>query len=279
MHYYQFNIADYRKDASHLTPVEHHIYRWLIDEYFLQESPIPNNVPLLLRKMQLKNKHRESVEQILFEFFYPACDEDYKPVDLQIHTEYVQLGEYPETCQYWVHQRIESNIEDYKGLIEKKSAAGKASAASRAIKKNTSSTHVKQGLSDVQQTINHKPLTINQEPVNVLPNGNTRENEVSTGNGQVPIKQIVDKWNVLAKSEGLPQAVKVTTTIKGQIRQRWKDIPSLDRWDNFFEAIRINDFLSGRASPGIGRSKPFRATLLWITKETNFAKIAAGEYD
>ncbi|GAH88274.1 unnamed protein product, partial [marine sediment metagenome] len=39
------------------------------------------------------------------------------------------------------------------------------------------------------------------------------------------------------------------------------------------------EFLSGKAPPGYGRNKPFRSTLLWVTKETNFAKIAAGEYN
>ncbi len=104
--------------------------------------------------------------------------------------------------------------------------------------------------------------------------------QVETPRGSpVPIQEIINKWNALAYKEGLPLVVKVTTTIKGQIRQRWRDIPTLDKWDNFFSHISANDFLAGRANPGNGRSKPFRSTLLWITKETNFAKIAAGEYD
>lgn len=41
MHYYQFNIADYRKDTVHLTRIEHSIYRDLIDWYYLEETPIP----------------------------------------------------------------------------------------------------------------------------------------------------------------------------------------------------------------------------------------------
>ena len=95
----------------------------------------------------------------------------------------------------------------------------------------------------------------------------------------VPAQEIVNKWNEFALANRLPQVVKVTNTLRGQIRQRWTDIPSLDKWDNFFSHIAANDFLAGRTQPGNGRSKPFRSTLLWITKETNFAKIAAGEYD
>ena len=39
MHYYQFNIADYRKDTGFLTYEEHGIYRQLIDQYHLDEKP------------------------------------------------------------------------------------------------------------------------------------------------------------------------------------------------------------------------------------------------
>ena len=76
-----------------------------------------------------------------------------------------------------------------------------------------------------------------------------------------------------------PVPVSTTTTLQGQIKQRWRDIPSIAQWDNFFDAIGQSRFLSGRTPAGNGRSVPFIATLLWVTKETNFAKIAAGEYD
>lgn len=95
----------------------------------------------------------------------------------------------------------------------------------------------------------------------------------------MPVKEIVDKWNNFARDHSLPQVAKSTKTIQGQIRQRWLDIPSLSQWDNFFSEIAANDFLAGRVPAGAGRSKPFRSTLLWITKETNFNKIASGEYN
>ena len=157
MHYYQFNIADYRKDTGHLTPVEHYIYRWLIDEYHLSEQPFNNNITKLLRKMSLDEKHRNSLELILDEFFKPACDDDYEPVDLSLHPEYADVGEYPETCQYWVHPRIEQDVGTYKKFIDNKSAAGKASAKARKEKSNSRST-------SEQLTTNHKPLTNNHKP-------------------------------------------------------------------------------------------------------------------
>ena len=37
MHYYQHNIADYRKDTIHLTLLEHGVYRQLLDQYYLTQ--------------------------------------------------------------------------------------------------------------------------------------------------------------------------------------------------------------------------------------------------
>ena len=48
MHYYQFNIGDYRRDTQHLVPLEHGIYRLLLDQYYLTEKPIDANALRLL---------------------------------------------------------------------------------------------------------------------------------------------------------------------------------------------------------------------------------------
>ncbi len=96
----------------------------------------------------------------------------------------------------------------------------------------------------------------------------------------IPYKTIAEIWNIMAAKNDLPQVVKITTAMKGHIRQRHIDLErDLNRWHNFFKYIANNDFLAGRASPGRDRAKPFRCTLLWATQETNFQKIAAKEYD
>jgi hypothetical protein len=64
------------------------------------------------------------------------------------------------------------------------------------------------------------------------------------------------------------------------LRQRWKEDParqSLDGWRKFFEFIRESDFLMGRATASPGRV-PFVATLPWMLKAANFAKIIERSY-
>lgn len=69
MHYYQFNVADYRKDTSHLTPIEHYIYRFLIDWYYLDETPIPAETQQVLRRLSLGSDSIQNLQNVLNDFF------------------------------------------------------------------------------------------------------------------------------------------------------------------------------------------------------------------
>ena len=77
MHYYQFNVADYRKDTTYLTPLEHYIYRTLIDWYYLDEKPIPKKTQLVLRRLGLGSDGLPLLQNVLSDFFYEA-EEGYK---------------------------------------------------------------------------------------------------------------------------------------------------------------------------------------------------------
>jgi uncharacterized protein YdaU (DUF1376 family) len=70
MHYYTYNIADYRKDTSHLSIVEHGIYRALIDWYYLDERPIPSETQVVMRRLRLgSSEEATSLQNVLSDFF------------------------------------------------------------------------------------------------------------------------------------------------------------------------------------------------------------------
>jgi uncharacterized protein YdaU (DUF1376 family) len=69
VHYYSYNIADYRKDTGHLTPIEHYIYRSLMDWYYLDELPIPLETQVVLRRLSLGNDSLTNLENVLIDFF------------------------------------------------------------------------------------------------------------------------------------------------------------------------------------------------------------------
>lgn len=69
MHYYDFNIADYRKDTGHLTPIEHYIYRTLMDWCYLDEEGIPKETQLVLRRLALGKNEEQNLLNVLHDFF------------------------------------------------------------------------------------------------------------------------------------------------------------------------------------------------------------------
>ena len=96
-------------------------------------------------------------------------------------------------------------------------------------------------------------------------------------NGVVPFQQIVELWHT--KMPELPQCKVLTAARKGAIKQRHiQDMHDLETWEDYFTYIRRSNFLMGREPPAPGRSKPFIATLEWVCKAENHAKIYEGKY-
>ena len=56
MHYYSHNIADYRKDTMGLSLIEHGAYRQLLDQYYLDEKPLPLDEEILYRLVNARNQ-------------------------------------------------------------------------------------------------------------------------------------------------------------------------------------------------------------------------------
>lgn len=134
MHYYKFNIADYRKDTGHLSTIEHGIFRQLIDWYYLDEQPISLETQVVSRRLRLGSNDLIFLENVLSDFFQ-------------------------KTAKGYVHKRIEFEIREYHEQAEKNKANGKRGGRP----KKTQS--VISGLPDESQNNpNHKPLTINHKP-------------------------------------------------------------------------------------------------------------------
>lgn len=141
MHYYSFNIKDYRKDTQHLKPMEHYIYRMLIDLYYMDEKPIPKRTQWVMRRLMLDNpEHENMLKNVLDDFFY-ECDEGFK------------------------HKRIDCEITKYHGNAQKNRENGKKGGRPR--KNNPEITQsVTDGLPlESQNNPNQEPITINQEPL------------------------------------------------------------------------------------------------------------------
>lgn len=149
MNYYPHHIGDFNNATRHLSRVERSLYRDMLDMYYDTEQPLTADFNLLCRKLMARTEEEVTgVEQVLNEFF--TKDE-----------------------RGWIHGRCEQVIAEYREQLEKKSAAGKASAEARAAAKaakDSAQTHANKGSSTGAQHVfnecstNQEPITNNQKP-------------------------------------------------------------------------------------------------------------------
>lgn len=131
MHYYNFNIGDYMKHTLHLTFEEDLAYRRLLDMYYDTEAPIPNNIPLVSRRLRMGSEVVESVLKEFFEF----SEEGYK------------------------NYRADGEIADYHKFLEKQKANGRLGGRPKKGKKPTANPDLTQ--SKPKKSLNNKQQTTN----------------------------------------------------------------------------------------------------------------------
>lgn len=108
MNYYRRHIGDYLKDTSHLSLLEHGVYTRLMDVYYTREAPIPEGGAARLIGAR-SPEEREALESVLREFF--------------------QLE-----GKLWYQSRCDEEIAAHEDYAASQSAKGKASAAARRLK-------------------------------------------------------------------------------------------------------------------------------------------------
>ena len=132
MNYYNFHIGDYISHTIHLSLEEDLAYRRLLDMYYDTELPIPNNIPLVSRKLRIS---AEVVKTVLDEFF--------------------ELNE-----EGFKNFRADNEIAEYQRFIEKQKANGsKGGRPKKSHRKPTANP------TQSQKKPNQEPITINQEPI------------------------------------------------------------------------------------------------------------------
>jgi uncharacterized protein YdaU (DUF1376 family) len=132
LHYYNFNIGDYRRDTFHLTLLEHGVYRQLIDTYYLNERPLSADTAVVMRTHSARTKEEKAAVLAVLENFFFLTPEG------------------------WIHKGCEKTIDKYR----EKSAKARVSAESRWCKRNANASETQ-----CESDANHKPITNNQEPI------------------------------------------------------------------------------------------------------------------
>lgn len=132
MHYYQFNISDYRSATVHLSNDEDLAYRRLLDMYYDSENKIPLDTQWVARRLRLDTK---TVETVLNDMFVRHEDG-------------------------WFNARCQDVIQQYHAMAEKNRANGRLGGR----KKNpTANPMGNDSQPIVKATINQELKTTNQE--------------------------------------------------------------------------------------------------------------------
>jgi uncharacterized protein YdaU (DUF1376 family) len=252
MHYYQFHIGDYKSHTHHLSLIEDLAYRRLLDHYYLHEAPIKQRD--IARQIGMRD-HEQEVLTVLDEFFISAEDG-------------------------FIHPRADAEIAKFKEFAE----AGKRGAAKRWSKGGDGEANSPPNAPPIA-TINHKPITNNQDNYICPPTG---EPEAKDGLPDCQHKEVIELYH-----QHLPTLRKVevwNAARQGYLRQRWREVAAelaaenktiggadvLGWWADFFQHIGKSKFLTGKVNSRDGRA--FVADLEWILRPSNFAKIIEGKY-
>jgi len=187
MHYYQKNIADYRKDTCHLTLLEHGIYNMLMDSYYLNEEPIKTQT--VNRRLSINSEEEEeALLGVLNDFFVLDNETD-----------------------LWSHSRIDVEINKYHLKAEVNKKNGKLGGRPKKTQSVISGLpEESEGKAKITLTSNHKPITNNQEPIKSLcpqTDGNKRllsalwERSPEKARRRSSKKQVMDAWKKIKQAD------------------------------------------------------------------------------
>lgn len=135
LYYYQHNIGDYRKDTSHLSLLEHGIYRQLLDTYYVSEEPLSSDHAKLMRSHSIRSADEQlALENVLKDFFV-LTDAGY------------------------IQDRCDKEIAAYHGKSEKARVSAKARWSKGSSERNANALQTQS-----EGNAKHKPLTTNRKP-------------------------------------------------------------------------------------------------------------------
>jgi len=253
MHYYQFNIGDYKSHTEHLSEMEDLTYRRLLDWYYLHETPIPLEINETARQIRMRS-HTDCIATVLQEYF-----------------ERTENG--------WIHHRANAEILKAGDKSHKASESAKA----RWNKAKDANALPAQSESNATQDTLHKTQDTEH---------NIKEGKPSLSGSTFPTcphQEILKLWAKHLPHLTQPRVWEGSRATN--LRQRWIQAakPSdyspegyktqqdgIRWWDSFFGYIAKDTKLSaGFESQG----RTWRPDLEWVVNATNFQKIIDGKYD
>ncbi len=221
MNSYEFHIGDYYRETRNLSQTEHYIYRSLLDECYLHETPLTTDIRMLMRIIGLTSDQKEDLEYILGRFFILTDDG-------------------------WTNNRANEEL----ARIYAKSELAKASADVR-WEKHRKNANAKERDANAMRTHSERnangmlpsdPLTpLPSDPKELAP---TVLVDAATPAPTCPHQKIVDSYHKHFPAG--PMVKVITDKRKKAIKARWANGGNgLDFWDAYFKHAAKSRFLVG----------------------------------
>jgi uncharacterized protein YdaU (DUF1376 family) len=194
MYYYQHHIGDYRKDTSHLSLIEHGIYRQLLDLYYITEKPLDKKSIRLIGART--DQEIAMAELILNEFFEKKGTK-------------------------YFHKRCDDEIQNYK------LKSFNASESSKKRWNNIKKLHDANALpTQSERNANQEPITKNQK-TSLPKDFKVSERVISWANekGYRDLNKHLEHFVILAQAKGYTYT-DWDAAFMNAIRNNWAKVPS-----------------------------------------------------
>lgn len=151
MNYYSHHIGDYAAHTTHLSLLEHGVYRRMLDIYYLSETPFVGDLAAICRKVGARtDDEKAAVEVVLADFFKKTDD-----------------GFSQSRCDVEIAAFHEKSVKASTAASKRWKSDSDANAMPTHSERIADAlpSHTERSANQEPITKNHKPRTINQEPV------------------------------------------------------------------------------------------------------------------
>lgn len=206
MNYYKRHLGDYARDTGHLSALEHGVYTLLLDWYYVNEKPIPED-----RAVRIARGNHEETMMVLNEFFKP-------------------------TAKGWVHSRADREIREYIAKAEKNRESGKLGGRPK------KTIMVSERLANETLATSHKP--IEEEKAKACASSTDEAPTRSDPIPYQRIADLYNQTMKLLPKVAKVNASRKTLIRKAW--QDGEERKSLEFWTAYFEECEASNFLSGK---------------------------------
>lgn len=302
MIFYYHYIGDYARDTGTLTVLEHGVYRLLLDHCYATEAMPPNDSKELYRIAKaMTPAERKAVDKIADKFF---------PVNGDGRRHHKRVQEEIEKAQQAMEgddERKKNERERQRRHRERRSKLFEELRAVGVIPNfDTTAEDLERLLSDARHASGDvtvtppvtRDITATKSQSQNQSQGKSTTSAANAAEARgaaatvpdCPHEKLIALFHELLP--GSPRVEKWTTARQASMRARWRDEARPNRekhrgysteeaglgyWRRFFAYCAESKFLTGRA-PGRDGKPPFLATLPWLLKAENFAKVIEGTY-